>query len=103
MEEHLGYPIPAGLGVCHHCDNPPCCNPRHLFLGTATDNMRDAVRKGRIATGERNGRAKLTEAQVLEIRAAVAAGETQRSQVARFDCNFQTVSKIIRRHSWRHI
>lgn len=54
--------------VRHTCDNPPCVNPRHLILGTSLDNSRDMVERGRSSFGERNGRSKLTEDTVIEIR-----------------------------------
>ena len=60
--------IPEGdYDICHRCDNPPCVNPAHLFLGTATDNMRDMARKGRASKGGNN--AKVTHEQVRLIRA----------------------------------
>ena len=62
--------IPNGLWVLHHCDNPPCCNPAHLFLGTNQDNVDDMTLKGRDrkAHGESNGNVKLSDEQVAEIR-----------------------------------
>lgn len=62
--------IPAGLYVCHHCDTPSCVNPAHLFLGTATDNNTDCIKKGRRPnkSGERNHNAKLSDRQADEIR-----------------------------------
>ena len=62
-------PIPMGLQVLHDCDNPPCCNPAHLFLGTVQDNRADAVAKGRHVCGEKVGNSKLIAEQVLAIRA----------------------------------
>lgn len=61
--------IPATKRILHRCDNPPCCNPRHLFLGTQKNNVRDMVAKGRRSPthGEANPRAKITEQQVIRI------------------------------------
>ena len=74
--ESLHGSIPDGMQVCHHCDVRNCYEPTHLFLGTQSDNMRDAWRKGRGISnwphvGERHPRAKLTDAAVAEIRATV--------------------------------
>lgn len=62
--------IPDGLFACHHCDNPACVNPGHLFLGTALENMQDRDKKGRHIPrkGTNNGMSKLTWDQVREIR-----------------------------------
>jgi hypothetical protein len=61
--------IPAGLHVCHSCDNPPCCRPSHLFAATNEENRADSVAKRRHNYGERNGSSKLAPSQVLAIRA----------------------------------
>lgn len=57
-------PIPAGMFVLHKCDNPPCCNPQHLFLGTQTDNMQDALAKGRHGHGTIGGPRKYSDALI---------------------------------------
>lgn len=69
MWEIVFGPIPNGLHVLHKCDNPPCCRPAHLWLGTQADNIADMVAKGRGTWGEKNSQAKLTQEQVNAIRA----------------------------------
>lgn len=67
----LGRPLATGEIACHRCDNPPCCNPAHLFVGSVLDNAMDSVNKGRArrAKGESTPSSKLTEEQIREIRA----------------------------------
>lgn len=101
----LGFPLSSNLAVCHKCDNPSCFNPQHLFVGTFSENIRDAVQKGRwIHTrGEKNGRAKLSEDDVLQIRLALAFGASVATMAKRFGMSFKTVSKIKLRQRWAHI
>lgn len=63
--------IPSGLYVCHSCDNPMCCNPSHLWLGTHADNCADRNNKGRTARGKQIWSCKLTELQVEEIKSSM--------------------------------
>jgi hypothetical protein len=92
---------PGGLRVCHTCDNPPCCNPAHLFLGTDKDNMADMAAKGRRSyasiRGRANIRARLTEAQVLYIR---SSPKPARLVGAELGVPSSTVSHVRRGRSW---
>lgn len=74
--------IPEGLLVCHRCDNPPCCNPSHLFLGTVAVNAWDMAQKGRSLRRSRNPAARLTEEQFNELERRAANGEPK-SHIAR--------------------
>lgn len=95
-------PIPSGLLVCHHCDNPECCNPNHLFLGTNADNAADMVAKGRSARGAQNPSSKLTEEKVLKIRALYAKGsQTQQEIATKFGVSQTQISSIVGRRSWK--
>lgn len=99
----LAYgPIPPGLQVCHRCDNPRCVRPGHLFLGTARDNAADMVAKGRAArnAGERNGAARLTRAQVAQIR---GASDPYSLLAERFGVTPSAIGLIKRHERWTHV
>ena len=70
--------------ACHHCDNPPCCNPMHLFIGSRADNMQDAARKGRLNRDRYERRwSKLTPDQVRAARKEYAAGGISYGRLAK--------------------
>lgn len=83
------------LVVCHHCDNPVCVNPGHLFLGTQSDNHKDMVSKGRHPKGEGNGQSKLTDADVAKIR-TLALTMKQWQIAEAFSLSQAQVSRIVR-------
>ena len=123
--------IPTGLILCHSCDNRRCVRPDHLFLGTCKDNMQDAVRKGRMATGDRSGarlhpermvkgdahwchlnperqrgennhHAKLGREQVEEIRVHYATGAVNQFVLAaEYHVAQTTISAVVRKESWK--
>ena len=94
--------IPSGQLVLHTCDVTACVNPDHLFLGTVADNVADRVKKGRSACGERQGCAKLTPEQVLEIRRLYP--DTRLFTLARrFGVSRQAIEFIVKRETWKHI
>ncbi len=98
-------PLPLTIGgertcVLHHCDNPPCCNPAHLFLGTNHDNIDDMMDKSRQAKGEDSGRSKMTEAQVL---AVLRSRESAAVLASQYEVGLATIWNIRQRKTWRHI
>jgi hypothetical protein len=100
----LAHGDPGQLWVLHECDNPRCCNPNHLFLGTPMDNTRDMRQKGRAGDlrGEEHPRAKVTAAQVSEIRQLYAAGGvTQKELGQRYGITDRQVSSIVREENWK--
>jgi len=107
-EIHWGA-ISDGLWVLHRCDNPPCTNPDHLFLGTHADNMADAASKGRLngrpnrPVREANPASKLTAEQVHEIRQLRAAGVKQRDVAARFGVSQSLIGQIATGKIWRSV
>ncbi|MGW7598161.1 HNH endonuclease [Streptomyces antimycoticus] len=105
--EMANGPIPESLHVLHHCDTPLCVRPDHLFLGTALENARDKVAKGRMrrgdAKGEANGHAKLTADDVRAIRSRPPVRGSQAAMAREYGITPQTVQDIIKRRIWKHV
>jgi HNH endonuclease len=107
LYEHVYGPIPAGKLICHDCptgDNPACVNPAHLFLGTNTENIHDAIRKGTFHRGERSPRSRLTTAQVLAIRATDCSIPGTKTRLAReYGVKTSSIIAVLTRRSWKHL
>jgi DNA-binding XRE family transcriptional regulator len=122
----LAYYFSSGIDpldklVCHHCDTPECCNPKHLFLGTPADNSADCAAKKRtntpcglrhgskthperVARGERAANSILTEPEVIEIRRLYAAGGISHREIGeRFGVSREAIGLITRGEHWRHV
>ena len=96
-------PIPDGMCVLHLCDNPPCINARHLFLGTQADNMADRDKKGRNPQGETHGRSRLTAEDVREIRLKQSNGTPSTRLAEEYGVAQSQISRIVQRQHWKHI
>lgn len=104
-------PIAPGLFVCHKCDNPSCCNPAHLFIGTAADNNRDSKSKGRNARGETCGPSRLSADEVRRIRSEWAGrpksgarskpGHGSLAMSERFGVSKPTILRVVRGETWK--
>ena len=93
-------PIPGGMFVLHRCDNPPCTNPEHLWLGTRGDNIRDAAAKGRHQHGATHAHAKLSDEEVTAIR---VSAEPPAAVAPRYGISAANVLHIRKRETWKHI
>lgn len=113
-----GVELSDDLQACHRCDNPPCCNPAHLYAGTYYENHADKARRGRqrtgdahharahpeiIPRGERHGMAKLNDEAVREIRKSHQEGENYLQISTRLNFHPTTIGLVVRKKTWKHV
>ena len=100
---HFGD-IPDGMHVLHHCDNPGCVRPDHLFIGTNADNKQDMMNKNRQAKGSRLPHTILSENDITEIRELYKTNKyTQKQLGEMFSVDQSNICRIINRSYWKHI
>lgn len=106
LEISLGRYLYVGMNACHHCDNPSCCNPVHLFEGSARANVRDCMSKGRHVAPPIHDippRTVLTPDNVRDVRARLSRRETIASVARLYGVGESTIRHISRRNTWRHV
>lgn len=100
-------PLPEDVVVRHTCDNRPCCNPKHLVSGSQFDNVQDMIERGRQkptgSPGARNPKAKLTEDQVIHIKARLQAGATRADLAREYAVDWSTIHRIFVGARWKSI
>lgn len=100
LELYLGRPLGKGMWALHHCDNPPCVNPDHLYEGTRKDNERDKIERDRVRRGRDHPSTHLTEDDVVRIRERVARGERQVDLCGEYEMSPAGMSQIVNRKTW---
>jgi hypothetical protein len=109
---HTQKAVPVDMQVLHSCDNPQCVNPKHLWIGTHEDNMKDMAKKGRRRgkgtgpcpskglRGERNPNRKLSEGDVRAIKQRLVKMEPRRRVANRFQVSLSTIDRIVNKSNW---
>lgn len=92
-----------GLVVRHKCDNPRCINPKHLEIGTQSQNLMDRHRSGRAPTGSKHSNSKLVEADVIEIRKLAAAGVSKQKIASKYNVSRAAIRQLLDGRSWKYV
>jgi hypothetical protein len=100
---HNKADIPNGAYICHHCDNPICINPEHLYLGDGQTNAQDKIDRGRTLRGQKNPGSKLNDKLVKKLRQMYSDGWSSNQLAEKFGIRQPTVSRAIRGESWSHV